>query len=89
MNPLDTAPPATMQKLTVTVQINGLGKRSRTAAVDQSVSALRVAVAHLLVTIAINTSVGGQSITCERMHNRKLWYATSPTSNSVTQVQGR
>ncbi|KAL0635428.1 hypothetical protein Q9L58_005636 [Maublancomyces gigas] len=37
-----------MKKRTVTVQINGLDKQSRTSAVHQSVSALLVAVADML-----------------------------------------
>lgn len=73
MNPLDTPPRATMKKRPVTVQINGLGKQSGSSAVDQSVSALLVAVADMLVTIPMIISVGGQLITSERIHNRKLW----------------
>lgn len=89
MDPLDTLPPATMEKRKVTVQINGLDKQSRTSAVDQSVSALLVAVADLLVTISIDISVGGQSITSERMYNRKPWYTASPMSDLARQVYGR
>lgn len=73
MNILGTPPPATMKKRTVTVQINGRDKQSRTSAVDRSVSALLVAVADMLVTIPIDICGGGQSLTSDRINNRKLW----------------
>ncbi|KAL0635427.1 hypothetical protein Q9L58_005635 [Maublancomyces gigas] len=50
-----------MKKRTVTIQICGLDQKSVTPAVDQSVSALLVAVGDMLVTTPID--ICGQSIT--------------------------
>lgn len=53
-----------MEKRTVTIQISDLDEKSGTPAVDQSVSALLVAVGDMLVTTP--TDIRGQSITCNK-----------------------